>query len=505
MNASPQVLLQELKSRLAEIGDLRAASSVLHWDQTTHMPPGGSAARGRQLATLSRLAHEKFTDPAIGRLIEELQPYAAGLPYDSDEASLIRVVSRDYERDVRVPSDFVHKMRTASVATYEAWSKARPANSFELVLPHLVRMVELSQEWAHFFTGYQHIMDPMIDAADPGMTVASLQALFAQLREQLVPLVQAITSQTPPDDSCLHLRYPEAEQWNLARYLSSQIGYDLYRGCIDRTLHPYETRFSNTDVRISLRTSENDLANLLFGALHESGHAMYEQGVAAELEGTPLARGASSGMHESQSRLWENVVGRSRAFWTHYYPHLQAAFPSQLHNVPLEVFYRAINKVKRSLVRTEADEVTYNLHVIIRFDLEVALLEGRLDVADLPAAWRERYEADLGITPPDDADGCMQDTHWYGGRIGGQFQGYTLGNIANAQIFEAAVRVHPEIPDEIAHGQFDTLHNWLIESIYRHGRKFTPAELIERVTGRPLTIEPYMRYLRQKYGELYQL
>jgi carboxypeptidase Taq len=283
------------------------------------------------------------------------------------------------------------------------------------------------------------------------------------------------------------------------------VGYDYGRGLQAVSPHPFTTKFSIGDVRFTVRFEVNNLGEALFGFLHEGGHALYEQGVDWSLEGTPLASGTSSGVHESQSRLWENIVGRSRGFWSYWYPRLQSAFPAQLGDVPLDVFYRAINKVQRSLIRTEADEVTYNLHVMIRFELEMDLLEGRLAVRDLPEAWRERYRTDLGIVPPDDRDGVLQDVHWYGGHIGGVFQGYTLGNVLGAQFYATALREHPEIPDEIATGKFDTLLGWLRDKIYRHGSKFAPTELVRRVTGGAIQIEPYIAYLRAKYGELYQL
>ncbi len=363
----------------------------------------------------------------------------------------------------------------------------------------------MSRQLANFFPGYDHIADPLIDFSDYGMRAASVRALFAELRAQLVPIVQAITAQPPADDACLHRHFPEARQLEAGATVIARFGYDFKRGRQDKTLHPYCTRFSVGDVRITTRVDENDLGNALFSTLHESGHAIYEQGIRPELEGTPLAHGTSSGIHESQSRLWENLVGRSRGFWQFFYPQLQRSFPEQLGAVTLETFYRAINKVQRSLIRTDADEVTYNLHVITRFDLELELLEGRLAVRDLPEAWRERYQANLGIAPPDDRDGVLQDVHWYAGAIGGAFQGYTLGNITSAQFFEAATRAQPTIPSEIAQGQFATLHGWLKEQIYQHGAKFTAAEIVERATGGPLTIEPYIRYLKTKYGELYNL
>ncbi len=284
-----------------------------------------------------------------------------------------------------------------------------------------------------------------------------------------------------------------------------RVGYDFARGRLDKTHHPFCTKFAAGDVRITTRVRDNDIGEALFSTLHEAGHALYEQGVDAALDGTPLNSGASAGVHESQSRLWENVVGRSRGFWEYFYPRLREAFPEQFERVPLETFYRAINKVERSLIRTDADEVTYNLHVMLRFDLELALLEGRLAVKDLPEAWRARFAEDFGIAPPDDRDGCLQDVHWYAGAVGGGFQGYTIGNILAAQFYAAALGAHPEIPAEMARGEFATLHAWLRQHLYRHGRKFTPDELVERATGGPMRIAPYVAYLRTKYGELYRL
>jgi carboxypeptidase Taq len=497
--------LQALKTRLMEINDLDSAGSVLSWDQETYMPPGGAAARARQLGTLSRLAHEKLIDPAIGKLLEELRPYEESLPYDSDEASLIRVTRREYERAVKVPPEFVAQLSSHGAASYDVWTRARPANDFAATQPYLEKTLDLSQQLANFFPGYEHIADPLIDFSDFDMKAATVRALFAELRARLVPIVQAITAQPPADDSCLRQHFPEDQQLTFGLEVIKRFGYDFTRGRQDKTHHPFTTKFSLGDVRITTRVKEDYLGEALFSTLHEAGHAMYEQGINRDFEGTPLANGTSAGVHESQSRMWENVVGRSRGFWQFFYPQLQAIFPSQLGVVPLETFYRAINKVERSLIRTDADEVTYNLHVMIRFDLELALLEGRLSIHDLPEAWRERYKADLGIVPPDNRDGVLQDVHWYGGIIGGAFQGYTLGNIMNAQFFGAALRVHPEIPEEIARGQFDTLHGWLKANIYQHGSKYIASELMERATGQPLSIEPYIRYLRTKYGELYRL
>lgn len=495
--------LQELKAILAEVYDLQKIGALLWWDQSTYMPPGGAEARSRQDALVERLAHEKFIQPKVGRLLETLSPYEESLPYDSDEASLIRVTRREYERLVRVPPSFTEQLAEHAGNCYQAWSEARPANDFKRLHGWLEKTLDLSRQYADFFPGYAHIADPLIELEDEGMSVETLQSLFDELRSQLVPMVTKITELPPIDDSCLRRVYPPDQQLKFARQVVEKLGYDFQRGRVDLTLHPFETGFSIGDVRITTRIFEDNLVECLLGTVHEAGHGMYEQGISKTLEGTPLARGASAGLHESQSRLWENVVGRSPEFCEYFFPLLQQAFPAQLGNTSLEEFHRAINKVARSLIRTEADEVTYNLHVMLRFDFEVALLEGTLAVRDLAEAWRERYRSDLGIAPPDDRDGVMQDVHWFAWTVGGEFQGYTLGNILSAEFYNQAVRACPEIPDQMRSGNFETLHRWLVENIYIHGHKFTAPELVERITGGPIRIQPYIDYLKSKYGRLY--
>jgi carboxypeptidase Taq len=497
--------LDELKIHLMEIFDLQHAGALLGWDEATYMPPGGAVARGRQSALLGRLVQEKSTDPAIGKLLEALRPYEESLPYDSDDASLIRVARRNYERARKLPPVFVAEAYQHISKTYNAWVVARPENNFKALEPLLERTLDLSRRMADFYPGYEHIADPLIDFADYGMKATTLRALFAQLRRELIPIVQTITSQPPADDSCLKLHYPQAHQLEFGVEVIKQLGYDFNRGRQDLTHHPFMTSFSLGDVRITTRVDENDLSGALFSTIHEAGHAMYEQGIRMELEGTPLGGGVSAGIHESQSRTWENLIGRSRGFWEYFYPKLQARFQDQLKGISLDTFYRAVNKVQRSLIRTEADEVTYNLHVMIRFDIELALLEGNLLVRDLPEYWHVRYNADMGMRAPDDRDGVMQDVHWFGGPIGGAFQGYTLGNIFGAQFFSQALKAHPQIPAEIAQGKFDTLHTWLVGNVYQHGNKFTANELVQKATGGPLSIEPYIAYLKAKFGELYKL
>jgi carboxypeptidase Taq len=497
--------LAELKARLLEIYDLNMAGGVLRWDQATYMPPGGAEARGRQLSLLGRLGHERLIDPEIGRLLDSLEREAKSWPYDSDDAGLVRAARREYEQAVSVPTELVGEINNHSTLSYQAWAAARPRNDFASVKPLLEKTLDLSRRLADCFPGYESIADPLIDFSDYGMKASSVRAIFADLRRQLVPMVRAITARPPVDDSCLRKTAPLDRLLPFGLEVIRRFGYDFERGRQDMTHHPFMTKFSLGDVRITTRSRENDLTDSLFSTLHEAGHAMYEQGIRMEYEGTPLANGTSSGVHESQSRLWENLVGRSLPFWQHFYPRLQAVFPEFLAQVSLDTFYRAINKVERSLIRTDADEVTYNLHVMLRFDLELDLLEGRLAVKDLPEAWRTRYKEDIGVTAPDDKDGVLQDVHWYAGTIGGAFQGYTLGNILSAQFFDKARAANPKVSDEIAQGRFDTLHQWLRQNIYQHGAKFTASELVERVTGGPMSIEPYIHYLRTKFSPLYNL
>ncbi len=497
--------LAELKQRLLEISDLGRVGAVLGWDEATYMPKGGAVARGRQSAMVSRLRHERAIDPALGKLIDALTAYAERLPPDSDDAALIRVARRDFEKAIKVPAAWVERANRHGSASYNAWIAARPANDFSTMRPYLEKTIELTRDYANFFAPYDRVADPLIDDADEGMTTASVQALFSDLRRELVPIVRAVAEQPVADDRCLRGAFDEAAQLAFGLDVAVRLGYDLERGRLDKTHHPFCTKFGGGDVRITTRVRADDLGDALFSTVHEAGHAMYEQGVGIALDGSPLGSGVSAGVHESQSRLWENVVGRGRAFWEHFFPALRHRFAGQFDNVSLDMFYRAINKVERSLIRTDADEVTYNLHVMLRFDLELDLLEGRLAVKDIPEAWRARMKSDLGLAPPDDRDGCLQDVHWYYGGLGGGFQGYTIGNILSAQFYAAAIKAHPDIPSEIARGEFRTLHRWLVDNLYRHGSKFTPNALIARATGEPMTMKPYLAYLRGKYGALYQL
>ena len=493
---------EELKRRLQEVNDLQSANALLGWDQATYMPAKGAAARGRQISTLSRLAQEKFTDPAIGHLLDELEKH--DLPYDSDEASLIRVTRRLYERSIKVPPEFTAKIAAHSTEAFSLWAKSRPENNFSAVQENLEKTLDMSMEYANFFPGYDHIADPLIDGSDYGMKAESIRQIFTELREQLVPIAKAISEQETTDDSCLRKHFPIDKQQEFGEYVIQQFGYDFERGRQDKTHHPFMTKFSLNDVRITTRFQENFLGESLGSTMHEAGHALYELGINQDYEGTPLARGTSAGVHESQSRLWENVVARSRGFWEYFYGPLQETFKGVLDDVSLDDFYRAVNKVQPSFIRVEADEVSYCLHIMLRFDMEKDLMTGKLAVKDAPEAWNAKMEEYLGIVPETDTLGILQDVHWSSGILG-YFPTYALGTLLSAQLYYRALEDHPTIPDEIRQGKFSTLLSWMNDNIHVHGRKYMPAELIQRATSKPLGHQDYMTYLRGKFGPIYNL
>ncbi len=494
-----------LKSRLTQIDDLRRAASVLEWDQQTLMPRGGAVARGRQLATLRRLAHDLETTDETLRLVDAAGRETDGRDPGDPDRALYRVGARKVARARYVSSELVGELETHLSASYDAWTRARPAADFDAMRPYLERTVELSRRWAESFPDANHPADPAIAENDPGMDVAQVRALFADLRKELVPLVTEIGKAPAPDTSFLVKDYDVDAQLAFGREVVELLGYDFQRGRSDLTHHPFMTKFGNGDVRITTRVQKNDLTDALFSTIHECGHALYEQNIDASFDGTPLDNGTSSGVHESQSRLWENIVGRSHAFWEHMLPVARARFPEQLGDVSVDAFHRAINRVEPSLIRTDADEVTYNLHVMIRFDLATALLEGKLSVKDLPEAWNARYQADLGVTAPSATDGVLQDVHWYVEKIGGLFQGYTLGNVMSAQFYDAACRADSSIPARIGTGDYAPLRRWLVDNLYRHGSVYDPNDLVQRATGEALSIAPFVRYLKQKFGNLYSL
>ena len=491
--------LGDLKDRLATISDVAAAGSVLKWDQQTHMPGGGVTGRADQLATLRRLGHEMLISDETGRLLERLEDPDPG----TEDHAVVRLARREYEKATKLPSRFVAELSRATSLAEAAWVRARAESDWGAFAPHLEEVLGLTRESAEFLGYEDHPYDALLDLYEPGARKARVEKVFGELRSQLVPLMRGIS---PPDEDRsrpLHGAFDEAEQEAFGRRVITDFGYDWGRGRQDRAAHPFCINFGGPgDVRITTRVDPTWLSPALFATFHEAGHAMYEQGVNLEFSRTPLSGGVSMGVHESQSRLWENLVGRSRSFWSFYYPELKETFSDALGDTDLNGFYRAINEVRPSLIRVEADEVTYNLHVLLRFELEVEMLEGRLSVGEIPAAWNAKMEEYLGVVPDNDANGALQDVHWAAGLFG-YFPTYTLGNVLSVQLFEAALGEHPGIAAEMERGEFGTLLTWLRENVHRHGKRYDPDALIERATGRPTETDPYLRYLKTKFGELY--
>jgi len=496
--------LNKLKEISAEIYDLSYAAAILGWDQQVNMPPMGAESRGNQLATLQRLIHLKSTSPEVGKLIEELSGTAQDLDPDSEEARLIKVSKRDYEQAVKVPPEFTAKFAKLTAIAFGSWNQARQDDDFSIFQPHLEEIVEMNRQLAEFFAPYDHVYDPLLDRFEPGMKTQEVKAIFDALRPRQVELIQAISEAPQVDDSFLHKHYDEKKQWDFGVVVISRYGYDWKRGRQDKAPHPFTTNFSSNDVRITTRLDEEFLNTALFGTLHECGHALYELGVSPEYERNALAGGASLALHESQSRMYENLVGRSMPFWEFFYPRLQEGFPEQLSNVDLDTFYKGINKVEPSLIRVEADEATYNLHIMLRLEIEIALMEGKLEVKDLPEFWNTKMKEYLGVTPNNDANGVLQDIHWAGGMIG-YFSTYALGNLISVQLWEQINRDIADLDDQIRKGEFSHLLDWLVENIHIHGKKFEPQELVQRVTGSKIDSAPYLRYLTKKYSDIYGL
>src|SRR5688572_6081356 len=487
-----------LGSLIGEVMDLRHAADLIEWDERVYMPEGGVTVHGEMSATLRRLAHEKFTAREVGAAIEAGARQAVGGDPDSDAVRRVRIAARDYDKATRVPADFVAEHATVVSAAQHAWAQARAASDFALFRPHLQKVIDLKKRYVAFFPPAAHPYDVLLDDFEPGLKTADVRRLFDALRPRQVALIQSLGGRAVPADGFLQAPYAEADLWKFAVDVITAFGFDWTRGRQDKSVHPFATGISSDDVRITTRWVEGLPLSLLFGTMHEAGHAMYEQGVGSSHRRTLLEGGASLGVHESQSRLWENLVGRSRPFWDHFFPILQARCPSQLGAVTVEQFYDAVNRVRPSLIRVEADEATYNLHVMLRVELELALIEGALDVADLPEAWNARMQQYLGLTPPDDARGVLQDIHWSAGLFG-YFATYTLGNVIAAQLWERFAAVRPSRDADIRRGEFAPLLAWLRSELHQHGRKFEPQELVTRITASPVDPEPYLRYLEAKY------
>ncbi len=504
--------LDALTTKLLEIQRINSAASVLSWDQETYMPAGGGEARAEQIAVLQGLAHGKLISPEIEKLLVQWVDPATGLAveqpgeaWDEPSRALLREVWRDYSRAKKLPSDFIVTLSRECSLAQQVWTQAKAQNKFALFLPHLRTILSLKREEAAYLGYKDSPYDALLDVYEPGSTIAGLRPVFAQLKARLVPLLKKITeSRVRIDDSILRRSYDQSRQLEFGRLVLIAMGYDFERGRLDLSAHPFTTSFHPTDVRVTTRVYEHELQSCLFSCIHEGGHGLYDQGLDQRYFGTPLGDSVSLGIHESQSRLWENCVGRSRAFWRFFYPLLQQTFPDQLRHVDGEQFYAAINGVKPSFVRVEADELTYNLHIMLRFEIEQELIEDRTQPDDLPGLWNQKMEEYLGITPKQDSDGVLQDVHWSLGAFG-YFPTYTLGNLYSVQFFEQAKLEMPRLEEDIAAGQLLGLRRWLEQKIHRWGRTFTPDHLARRVTGTSISPEPFLGYLEKKYGELYQL
>jgi carboxypeptidase Taq len=480
--------LTELRQRLAEVSDLERTAMLLAWDQEIAMPPAGAEWRAQQRATIERLAHERFVDDRVGELLD------AAVPESELEADMVRVARRDYDKARRVPAELLAELVHAAATGHEAWTRAREASDFALFEPHLRRNVELRRRYVACFPEAERAYDALLDDHEPGMRTAQAQDVLARLRDGLIPLVRAAPA---ADDALVQGgAFATEAQRRLVETVLRQVGTDDQRWRLDVAVHPFSATISPGDVRLTTRYAVDDL-DALFCALHEFGHGLYEANVDPALARSPLGSGVSSAVHESQSRLWENMVGRSAGFWRWCFPHLQAAFPERFAGATWEHVHRVVNVVRPTLIRVSADEVTYGLHVVLRFELELGLFEGDLELADLPDAWAERMRAYLGLEVPDDAHGVLQDVHWAEGLFG-YFPTYALGTVVSGQLWGRLTAELPDLEEQFARGEFGALHDWLAEHVHRHGRRLTPAGVIERAAGGPLDPAPYLDYVRAK-------
>jgi len=489
--------LHRLQERLGKITDLERISRVLSWDQQTMMPPAGSDHRADHLATLRRIAHELLIAHETGRLLDELRPLEDSLEPGSDDAALIRLARRDYEKAVQVPTDLRAEMTHAAAQARPVWVKAKAESNFELFLPALERNVELRRRYVACFDGVEEPYDILLDDFEPYTTTAEVREIFDELKAELVPLIAELRD-SEVDDTFLRGNFPIERQELLAKEVVGLFGFrpDTWR--LDPTEHPFASGAGVDDVRITTHYDPETMKSF-FSTMHEYGHGLYSHQLPRNLQRLPTGNACSLGIHESQSRLWENLVGRSPQFWRFFYPRVQETYPEQLSGVDVDRFVAGINRVKPSLIRIKADEVTYGMHIILRFELEQDIINGRVELRDLPQVWNERMHDYLGVDVPDDAHGVLQDTHWASGLIG-YFATYLLGSVMSVQIWEKALDDVPDLEDQIGRGEFGALRGWLGEHVHAHGRKFSPQETLERATGSRIDAKPYVAYLRAKYG-----
>ena len=493
--------LAALKRHMAELSDLHSIGGLLFWDQQTVMPPAGGEHRAEAAATLARVIHARETDPELGTLLDALEPWAAEQDPDSDAARLVWWTRRDFEKAVRVPADLAAEMTRAKALGQHAWIEARAANDFAPFRDAFAHQIDLRHRYVSCFTGFEHPYDALLDDFEPGLTTAELRPVFAELRDALVPLVAAAGDPAQErNDGAFHGEFDAETQRVAVLDVLEALGYDPDAWRLDPALHPFASGIAPDDVRLTTRYDEQDFAVALYSALHEFGHGLYEAQVGRELLRTTLDDPVSLGVHESQSRMWENVIGRARPFCAWLLPRVNATLPGALDGLDVDGLYRAVNTVQPSLIRTEADETTYNLHIILRFELELGLMEGTLTVDELPAAWDESTERLLGIAVPSPVEGVLQDVHWSAGMIG-YFPTYTVGNLIAAQLWDRLREDLPEVDAQLERGEFTPLREWLGEHVHRHGRKFPPRELVRRVTGSDLRVDPFLRYLREKLAD----
>ncbi|MBB3950014.1 carboxypeptidase M32 [Aureimonas jatrophae] len=502
----------ELLDTMGQVNDLLNAESILKWDARTMMPSGGTETRGKQIATLAVFARDLLVADQTRRLLDGAERETAGAGEDSVERTIVAQVREAVDYHLAIPADLQRRRAELGTIGQRIWAEARARSDFQLFLPVLEETVEINRAMAEAIGYSEHPYDALMHRFEPGETVSTLRPLYARLREVLVPLVSAIARVEPPRFDFLERHYPVEKQHAFALKLAESVGYDLGRGRLDETVHPFEVSFTRNDVRITTRFYPDYMPASLFGALHEAGHGLYEQGVDEAYTRTPLATdlvglyavgGVSFGAHESQSRLWENHVGRSRPFWQRHFPQAQATYPEQLGDVSAEEFYRAVNRCRPGLIRVEADELTYDLHIMLRTEIEAALIDGSLKPRDLPEAWNAAVKRDLGLDVPSDRLGCLQDVHWSSGQIG-TFCNYTIGNVMAGQLFEAA-QADGEVAAGLERADYEPLRRFMGEHVHRHGRRYGRDELLRRATGRALDPEPYLRHLSAKYRELYAL
>jgi carboxypeptidase Taq len=493
--------MSELRERLGENADLGHAAGVLHWDQSTMMPPHGAAQRAEALGTLSRIAHDHFIDAETGRLLDAAEAQLGDAPADSDDVRLIWRTRLSWEKARRVPSALEAEITRASALGYEAWVTARKNDDFAAFVPYLRKNLDLKRKYVDCFDGYDVAYDVLLDDYDRGMKTAHVRALFDELKRELVPVIGQLRDQEI-DVSSLHVTYPVEGQRKLVREVVTRMGFDDEGWRLDDTVHPFEASFGSGDVRITTRYEKGYFPMALYGGMHECGHGLYEAGIAASLQRTPLGHGTSLTVHESQSRLWENLVGRSRAFSGVLTPRVVELSGGALDGLDANTLFRAVNKVTPSLIRIESDEATYGLHIVLRFELEQELLDGKLDPNDLPEAWNAKMREYLGVEVPRDADGVLQDVHWSSGLIG-YFATYALGNLVAGQLWETVQRQVPDLDSQIASGDLAGLRSWLRENVHQHGAKFDTTTLLDRVVGGPIAVAPFVRYLKAKLSDVY--